>query len=943
MSVNFCNDCGSMMKRIDGEWICESCSSVDFSNGDNTIRDSQPQDLESIDGIGSSRATALQNAGFQNVADIQAASRTELKRIKGIGDTLASRIKRNARDVTPSGKLRNQYKKGGNRSHSSTSESGGSSSETTSQDSSVKHIRRTIKIAIESAQEAKESGNYDKAIQYYKKALDQYQTAKYEFTLEEVDFLPPVSEAIDHIEEQIELLEKNRDESSTTSSYKTTGGKSEGIDQGNQKHSDPEKSDSDDIDTRSRAVDTDDTSGDTQAASGQLKWTFSTNGQVRSSPTVANGTIFVGSDDSCLYAVDAETGEEKWRFQIGGRIESSPTVVGSAVFITSESKLYAIDAETGGEKWELDTGDSIRFCSPSVWNDNVIVGNLRGSLYSVDATSGEEELIFKANDQILSSPTVADGIAFFGSYDHTLYAIDAETGAQLWSFNTGGRIFSSPTIIDRTVVTGSFNGDIYGVDVETGEKIWTLSTDDRIFSSPTVYNRTVFVGSFDHRLYAINAKTGEKKWVFNTQNVIWSSPTVVEDTVLFGSNDGNLYAVDRSSGDQRWAFDTGEPVRSSPTVVDGTVYIGSDDGKLYAIETSSSGNSEGSRGQFKTLGHSKNTQRPDMSITIPSAVQASSHSVQTDDHQSNKIEKDPSLLSRIMSTLTSSTSRKRTDANSRGLFGWLGRSGNEEQAGETETARAGMSTGSPTGIEYTASELTEVKNRIVELVDRAETAEGNGNLQEAQEHYETAIEQYEQASGALDADSEDPLDKLDNGIENLETRLESVTNQREQITRLNKTIKKAERSFQEAIIGCANDSQTVSTTRFRQARDAFAEATEIAEGGSNSLLGSPVRCDVTPQLSLSATSLEDISGISGETVAALAAADIETIHDLDPVTDLDNKKTASGLDEEIITTDDEITVLTILSWLNMSEPYVFDTLSVINQRHTQAKYGFTHT
>ena len=40
----------------------------------------------------------------------------------------------------------------------------------------------------------------------------------------------------------------------------------------------------------------------------QIKWKFHTDGQVISSPAVANGIIFVGSTDGNLYAVDLESG-----------------------------------------------------------------------------------------------------------------------------------------------------------------------------------------------------------------------------------------------------------------------------------------------------------------------------------------------------------------------------------------------------------------------------------------------------------------------------------------------------------------------------------------------------------------------------------------------------------------------------------------------------------
>jgi outer membrane protein assembly factor BamB len=50
-----------------------------------------------------------------------------------------------------------------------------------------------------------------------------------------------------------------------------------------------------------------------QALAG-LQWRFMTDGDVVSSPTVVGETVFVGSGDGHLYAVDRATGTRKWAF-----------------------------------------------------------------------------------------------------------------------------------------------------------------------------------------------------------------------------------------------------------------------------------------------------------------------------------------------------------------------------------------------------------------------------------------------------------------------------------------------------------------------------------------------------------------------------------------------------------------------------------------------------
>ena len=79
-----------------------------------------------------------------------------------------------------------------------------------------------------------------------------------------------------------------------------------------------------------------------------LRWKFKTEDYIDSSPAVADGTVFFGSADSYLYAVDMKTGQEKWKFKTEDLILSSPAVADGIVFFGCEDRyLYAVDMKTG--------------------------------------------------------------------------------------------------------------------------------------------------------------------------------------------------------------------------------------------------------------------------------------------------------------------------------------------------------------------------------------------------------------------------------------------------------------------------------------------------------------------------------------------------------------------------------------------------------------------
>ena len=60
---------------------------------------------------------------------------------------------------------------------------------------------------------------------------------------------------------------------------------------------------------------------------GTVLWEFETGGLVESSPAIGfDGTVYVGSADKKVYALDGRSGARKWEFVTGGDVSSSPAI-----------------------------------------------------------------------------------------------------------------------------------------------------------------------------------------------------------------------------------------------------------------------------------------------------------------------------------------------------------------------------------------------------------------------------------------------------------------------------------------------------------------------------------------------------------------------------------------------------------------------------------------
>jgi outer membrane protein assembly factor BamB len=305
-----------------------------------------------------------------------------------------------------------------------------------------------------------------------------------------------------------------------------------------------------------------------------------------SSPAIGpDGTIYVGSQDNYLYAVNSD-GTLKWRRQTGDVVRSSPAIApdGTIYVGSDDNHLYAINSLDGTVKWSYLTSGDIR-SSPAIAPDGSIVfGSSNGNIYALNQDS-TQKWIFSTGQAVYSSPAIAsDGTIYCGSNDRYLYALNPG-GSLKWRYKISRDIQSSPAIAsDGTVYFGCDDGYIYALNPDSTLK-WSVSTNGQVQSSPAIApDGTVYVGSTDHLFYALNPD-GSTKWRYATGDNVNSSPAInANGTIYFGSFDNCLYALGPDST-LVWQYEIDNDIESSPTIgPDGKIYFVGYDGYLYQLK-----------------------------------------------------------------------------------------------------------------------------------------------------------------------------------------------------------------------------------------------------------------------------------------------------------------------------------------------------------------------
>jgi polyvinyl alcohol dehydrogenase (cytochrome) len=142
---------------------------------------------------------------------------------------------------------------------------------------------------------------------------------------------------------------------------------------------------------------------------------------------------------------------------------------------------------------------------------------------------------------VSASPTVVGGVAYVGSWNGTMYALDAFSGQPVWTFdiadpNPGSRggfpgIQSSAAVASGRVFFGAADANVYALDAQSGALVWKTSLGNpdpategaHVWSSPAVSAGMVYVGKSSHldnpcvrgAVVALDAGSGDEVWRFD--------------------------------------------------------------------------------------------------------------------------------------------------------------------------------------------------------------------------------------------------------------------------------------------------------------------------------------------------------------------------------------------------------------------------------------------
>lgn len=293
------------------------------------------------------------------------------------------------------------------------------------------------------------------------------------------------------------------------------------------------------------------------ATTGGQAWSAPAGGRA---PAVTDGVVSTGH-----VGIDLAGGARTWRFRTGDSVISAPAVVGNTVYVGSDDNhLYALEATTGTPEWAARTDDIIR-AAPAVGDDAVYVGTINGTLYALDRADGTELWRSTLGGDI-RAPTLHDGTLYVGNFSRTLFALDAADGTEAWRTTVESDRFVAleVAVADGAVYAGT-NGDLRAFETADGTTRWSVLVGDdaRVQSPPVAADGRVYVNIGD-AVRAYDTADGTEVWTHSIAGNA-NDPPVVNDGVVYASSDEAVHAVDAADGTEQWQTPVGNTLKMAAT------------------------------------------------------------------------------------------------------------------------------------------------------------------------------------------------------------------------------------------------------------------------------------------------------------------------------------------------------------------------------------------
>ena len=281
---------------------------------------------------------------------------------------------------------------------------------------------------------------------------------------------------------------------------------------------------------------------------------------------IDGGRVYASNGLGFVAALDAATGAPAWTVRPGGPLRGAPTVADGSVYVISQdNQIYSLKAADGTTGWTnaaaLEIAGVFGNGSPAVDRGTVVAGFSSGELNAYRYENGRmvwQDALSRTSistavaalSDIDADPVIANGVVYALGQGGRMVALDLTSGQRIWELNMAG--ISTPWVAGDWLFAVNDKSQLLGVQRMTGKIRW-------INQLPRWRN--------------------EKK---KSGAISYKGPVLAGDRLIVAGTNGALININPTYGSFQSQAEVGGAVRFQPVVAGGTMYLLTDAGRLIA-------------------------------------------------------------------------------------------------------------------------------------------------------------------------------------------------------------------------------------------------------------------------------------------------------------------------------------------------------------------------
>lgn len=279
-----------------------------------------------------------------------------------------------------------------------------------------------------------------------------------------------------------------------------------------------------------------------------------------------DGKVFATDGLGQVVAMNANDGSVVWRAKPGGPLRGAPTVANGQVYVLSQdNQLFALGVPDGKVLWaesgSIESQGVFGVAAPAAASGTIIAGFSSGELnayrYENGRTLWQDALSRTAMSTSVSSladidadPVIADGRVYAVGQGGRMVAIEMDTGQRLWEQNLAGT--ATPWL--------------------AGEWLFVVTDDARLICLSRANGKVRWIAQL----------RGYKNVKKKSGPYVWFGPVMAGDKLWLTNTRGEIVAVSPTDGNIVTTIKHGVEFGLPPVVANSTLYVLDQKGRVTA-------------------------------------------------------------------------------------------------------------------------------------------------------------------------------------------------------------------------------------------------------------------------------------------------------------------------------------------------------------------------